>query len=1087
LQQEIMAQLSISLLGSFQVALAGRPVSDLGTDKARGLLAYLAVEANRTHRRDALTGLLWAESPQPRARQSLRQALSHLRQALGDGDRDVPFLLVTRETVRFNPEGEYWLDVAEFTALGEANRTHRHRHIEQCLPCLQRMEKMAALYGGSFLGGFFLGDSHAFEEWAVLQREYLQRQVMDALTCLVEYYERRGSVRLARDMAHRQVEIEPWREEVHRELMRLLALDGQRSAALAQYRACRQALARELGVEPAAETTALYEQIEGHGHQRVESSWPGVRASRQNLPLAPTPFVGREEELAALAELLADPDCRLVTITGPGGIGKTRLALQAAAGQVGLFAHGVTFVPLAAITSAELLAPALADALLFRFRSQGDPEGQLLDYLREKEMLLVLDNMEQVLAGSDLVARILDQASAVLLLVTSRERLNLREEWVYEIGGLARPVDPAAADLESYSAVALFVATARRAHRTFLLTEPEGTHVARICTMVEGMPLAVELAAAWIPVRTCEEVVTELEHNLDTLATPLRNMPPRHQSLRAAFEHSWGLLSEPEHAALCQLSLFQAGFGGEAARRVACAPPEVLDSLTAKSLLRRDAAGRYDMHRLIQQYASEKLEALPHQQQAVEGRYCTYYGGLLREWSAWFRDRRQTEALAAIAAEIQNVRLAWRLAAARGQVEALAGSLASMGGFYAIRSWNREGATAFGQVVERLAISRPAANGGADPFAARQRDLVLGAALAWQGYFLCQLGRYDEARELLGKSLEILRPIGATNETAFALYTMAQLLFSGQNDYGEAKKLFQESLAQYEVLGDRYGQAQALDGLGDVAARQGLHSEAHRCYEAGLTLRREIGDLWGISISLGSLGGLAGRQGAYDEARQWFEESLSIARDLDNPQGIAASLHNLSTVAYLQGDYAQARRLRLETLAICRDIGYRWGVASALKSLGDVAGRLGAYDEARQYLLESLGILEAAGDRRSRAYTLNSLGTVTRAMGHFRESWRYFQNALEAAMEIREPPLALDILGSIAELAAQAGDIGQAVELVAFVLHHPASEQQTRAQMDPLRAALRARLSEQAVAIAEARCRALDLDGVATKILQEGQ
>jgi predicted ATPase/DNA-binding SARP family transcriptional activator len=604
-----MASLSISLLGTFQVALNGCPITDLRTDKARALLAYLAVEAKRTHRRDALAGLFWADRPHTRARQSLRQALSHLRQALGDQNRSVPFLLIERETIQFNPDGDYWLDVAAFTTLSEMSRTHRHHTLERCLPCLQRMEAMAGLYSGRFLEGFCLSDSQAFEEWATLQREYLQRQIVEALAYLVEYHQRRGDLGQAIGAAHRQVELEPWREEVHRQLMRLLALGGQRSVALAQYGTCQRALAAELGVPPTAETIALYEQIRDQGAQPIQAIPQPAPPPRHNLPPSPTPLVGREEELADLADLLADPDCRLVTLVGPGGIGKTRLAHQVAAGQLGLFAQGVTFIPLADPGSVDRLVPTLAENLSIGSHTLENCEDQLLDFLREKELLLVLDGMECALDGSDFLAKILLGAPQVTLLATSRERLNLQEEWCYQVDGLAYPAAPATGELEAFGAITLFLQTARRAHRKFLLTEQEAHHVARICQLVEGMPLAVELAAASVPARSCEEIATELERDLDTLATSLRNVPARHRSLSAAFEHSWRLLSGGERAALCQLSRFPDGFGADDAERVAGASSATLANLVDKSLLRRTASGRYEMHRILKWYAAQKLQA----------------------------------------------------------------------------------------------------------------------------------------------------------------------------------------------------------------------------------------------------------------------------------------------------------------------------------------------------------------------------------------------------------------------------------------------------------------------------------------------
>jgi predicted ATPase/DNA-binding SARP family transcriptional activator/Tfp pilus assembly protein PilF len=1075
-----MAHLSISLLGSFQVTLDGQPVTSFGTDKARALLAYLAVEAHRPHRRDVLAGLLWATSPQPRARQSLRQALSSLRRALGDAGRPVPFLLASRETIQLNPRADVWLDAAECTVLFAASRVHPHRRIDRCLPCMRRMEEIARLYRGKFLGGFFLADSTAFEEWASLQREHLQRQVMEALSHLGGYYERRGDMARAIQVAYRQVQMEPWLEEAHRELMRLLALAGRRSAALAQYRTCQAALADELGVGPTSETTALYQQIKDQEHHRPVPSLSAGPAFQHNLPPAPTAFVGREEEREELANMLAAPCCRLVTLTGPGGIGKTRLALQVADDQVGL-SHGVTFVSLADLDSVDLLAPTLASAVGLQLHSQGEPEQQLLDFVREKELLLVLDNMEHLLEGSDLLARILQCAPAAILLVTSRERLNLREEWVYRLDGLACPPGPAPEGMASYGAASLFIQTAQRAHHKFTLSEREAPFVAHICRMVEGMPLAVELAAAWIPVRTCEEIANEIEQNLNILATRLRNVPARHRSLHAALEHSWASLSEPERTALARLSLFRGSFEGQAAQHVTGASSETLAGLVNKSLLRRTASEQYEMHLLVQRYVAERLRAEPREQRTAEELLCDYYGQFLQAQEAWLHGAKQPKALEAMASRIENVRLAWRLALATGNIETLGRLLPSLGAFYAIRCWNREGARVFAQAAERLSAgSFIGDNRGQE---AHRNAVILGQLLAWQGHFAHQLGQSQKARALLERSLDTLRPHGVPNETAFALYTLGQILLQGQNDYDGAGRLFRESLALYDAGGDRYGHAQALDGLGDVAARQGEREEARRHYEEGLALRRQIGDLWGISSSLGSLGGLAGRQGAYDEAQRWFQESLAITRDLQNPRGVAACLHNLSTVAYLQEDYVKARRLRQETLDICRQIGYRWGIASALKSLGDVACRLGDPAQAKRYLEESLALLQEAGDRRSQAYTLNSLGTVAQTLGESQQARRYFQQALKAATEIEEPALSLDVLTSVARLVAEGREVERALELLALVWHHPACEQQTRERSEPLRQTLSQQVSAEVARAAEARGRALELDDVAAQIL----
>jgi len=602
-----MAHLDIQLLGSLQISLDGNPLTGFATDKARALLAYLALESGHPQRRDALATLLWPDQPDNKARQNLRQTLLYLRQSLREDEcAETPLLLVNRDTVQFNPAGDYTLDVAQFEALSHACQQHRHRRRESCRPCLQRLEAMAALYRGEFLEHFFLGDSTLFEEWATLKREWLHREAIEALFTLTDYHTRRGDLARARQAAWQQVELEPWREEAHRQLMRLLAMEGERSAALAQYETCRRILAQELGVEPMAETTSLFEAIK---REEIQAEPPA-----NGLPPAPTRFVGRETELAELAEWLAAPDCRLVTLVGPGGIGKSRLALQALEEHRGLFAHGVAFVPLDSVTSAEFIAYTIAKALGFSLQGPQSPDEQLLNYLREKEMLLALDNFEHLLQDnaleSSLVEQILSRAPNVILLITSRERLNLREEQVYHLEGLTYPeIDVSSQDAEHYSAVALFAQCAQRADRRFALDAGVLPNVLRICRLVEGIPLGLELAAAWVDSRACSDIAQEIAANSDMLTTSLRNVDPRHRSLRASFEYSWKLLTDAERACLARLAAFQGGFDRAAATQVAVASATLLAGLIHKSLLHADATGRYTLHPLLHQYIAEKLGA----------------------------------------------------------------------------------------------------------------------------------------------------------------------------------------------------------------------------------------------------------------------------------------------------------------------------------------------------------------------------------------------------------------------------------------------------------------------------------------------
>jgi DNA-binding SARP family transcriptional activator len=556
-----MTALSLSFLGSVQATLNGEALAGFRYDKVLALLAFLAVEEDRPHRRESLVGLLWPDLPEEAAKANLRQALATLRSVIGDRSADPPFLLISRDSVQWHSAAGAWVDVTAFTHLIQASSRHLHRHAGHCRACAQRYAQAAELYGGGFLAHFFLPDSAPFEEWAALKREVLQRQALEALSYLVSYYERRGEYATAEAYVRRQLALEPWHESAHRHLMRLLMLNNQRSQALAHYEQCCRILAEELGVDPAAETTALYEQIRDESQEIIADvtrlALPAERA--HNLPPPPTPFVGREQELAGIAALLDDPACRLLTLVGAGGIGKTRLALQAATEQLDAFADGVYFVPLAAVPSADLAIAAIGEAIGSPFTGQGSLKAQLLHSLRGKEMLLVLDNFEHLLESAGLLAEILAAATGVSLLVTSRERLGLHGEWLFEVQGLPYPAEglPAIdgwteADYEHYSAMYLFLKSASRLQPDLKLDEREFRWVARICQLVEGMPLAIELAAAWIRVLSCAEIAGQIEQGIHFLATSLRDLPPRHRSLHAVFDHSWGTSQRGGAGALSQ-------------------------------------------------------------------------------------------------------------------------------------------------------------------------------------------------------------------------------------------------------------------------------------------------------------------------------------------------------------------------------------------------------------------------------------------------------------------------------------------------------------------------------------------------------
>lgn len=451
-------------------------------------------------------------------------------------------------------------------------------------------------------------------------------------------------------------------------------------------------------VEPAEETAALYERLRA-----------AAVAPRHNLPPQPTAFVGREAELAELLAWLDSPGGRLVTICGPGGIGKTRLALEAAAARAESFIEGARFVPLAEVTSPEFLASALATALQLSGRQNA---AQVLGYLRRRELLLVLDSYEHLLChpgpdggeGMRLLEAILTQAPGVRLLVTSRERLKLRWERCFELGGLACPpseVAPAG-ELEGYDAVCLFLQAARRVVRGFELAAANAAGVVRICRLVEGMPLAIELAAGLLRAHTCQEIAQRIEGDLGFLASPLQDLPARHRSLRAAIDHSWRLLTPAERVVMMALTLFRQGFTGPAAQQVAGAAQGVLESLVDRSLLRFLPSGRYEMAELLRQYAAEALAAEPAVWAGAGDRHSACYLSLLAEREAELSGAGAARAVEALRPELANVRAAWLWAAAQARLADIERSLEALARLYLLAGPYQEGEALIGAAVDRV-------------------------------------------------------------------------------------------------------------------------------------------------------------------------------------------------------------------------------------------------------------------------------------------------------------------------------------------------------------------------------------------------
>jgi predicted ATPase/DNA-binding SARP family transcriptional activator/Tfp pilus assembly protein PilF len=1102
-------RLRLALLGSFQVLRDNMPITAFATDLARGLLAYLAVESDRPHRREALAGLLWPDRPDAVALQNLRQTLARLRRALGDETAAPPFLLITPSSIQFNAETAD-LDVAAFQDLLAAAEAHRHDSLETCPHCLWRLRQAAALYRGEFLQGFLLQASELFEEWARLKREELHIRALAALDTLAAYHERRREYGEASEYARRQIALEPWRESAHRQLMRALAVDG-RERALAQYEACRQALAEHLGVEPSAETIALYERIRS-GRLRPETlaAQAVTRPALRNFPVRFTPFVGRQAELARITEHLLSPDCRLLTLTGPGGIGKTRLAAQAA-GQLAaeklLFDDGIYFVPLAAVAEAAALVPTLAAGLGLSFYDRTPPQVQLLNYLRGKNLLLLLDNFEHLLDGAELLLDILRQAPGVKLLVTSREPLNLEAEWLLAVEGLPYPSEEAlkrqaddSAALLEYAAVKLFVLQASRARSDFALAPEQYPRMAQLCHLLWGVPLAIELAAVWIRQCSLEQIVKQIAATLDFLVTPLRDVPARHRSLRAVFEGSWELLTSAEQLTLAQISVFNGGFSHEAGEAIcreqgtgdrgqnsietsavvlSSVPyplSPILTSLVDKSLVRRLATDRFEIHELVRQFAAEKLgdvaswrhDAPNNIDGLVRARHSAYYVSLVADREPALDRQVSPQLLGEVRAEIDNIRQAWRWAAAEANLELLGRGCQGLAHLFRLLSLNQEGSAFLELAAETL---RAQVESGAE--ASEESRRVLAQLLAGQAGFLNLLGQYDRVVELSQTALQLAAATGdqhsaiqahlawgqalwykgehseAERQTQRALGLAQQVRLTGleadalrnlgviaelQGAYAAARSYYERTLQIYDTIGDRRSAGIVVNNLGSVARMEGNYAEARAYFAQALGLKQAIGDQRSASITRMNLAMLADEQYDFGVARSHYEQALQLFREIGERGREASTLHNLGNTLRDQGDYAAAGACYDSALELERDLGRRMAESSLLSDLGLLWHYLGDQEVACDLCRQALRISDEIGGSPDQDYTLTNLGHALVELGHLAEAANAYQQALQLRRAAARPDLATETLAGLARIALIERKLDQAQSYVEEIL-----------------------------------------------------
>lgn len=1057
-------QLRIQLFGKFVVAVNARTISDTGWHrrKSKSLVELLALAPEHRLHRDQVLDQLWRDLGPTAAANNLYQTLYLARRLLDPTHRrDAELLVLQDEFLILAPKHTLWIDVEQFELA--ANHARRTKHTSDYRSALE-------LYAGDLL------PDERYADWASARREALRQEYVALSFDLAELYQARGESDPAMETLKRVLENDAAHEVAHQGLMRLYAVTGNRPQAIHQYETLREILARELDLTPDATSEKLYQQIlAGEIPARAEISTRITEPAHDNLPVPTTGFIGRERAIREVTHLLATT--RLLTLTGPGGCGKTRLALEIGRKELETYADGVWFVELASLAQAELVPRALAAVLGVQEVATQPLSGTLAKFLKSKKLLLVLDNCEHLIdACAGLAHSLLRVCPDVQILATSREPLRITGELTWQVPSLMLPDPkrlPPLAELNQYEAVQLFVERVRAVNSQFELTAQNAAAVANVCFHLDGIPLALELAAARVNVLAVEQICARLDDRFQLLTRGSRTALNRQQTLRATLDWSYDLLSEQERVLFRRLAVFAGGCSleavgfvykdeGESYREIekkrdaeemslhhALAPSLILDLLSRlvdKSLVVVDYRGgeaRYGMLETIREYARQRLDESGETLRA-RGRHRDWYIAFLERANSNLWRAEQGKWLNRLETEYDNSRavLAWCLAHDVESGLCLAVSLCQ---FWIVRGYIVEGhqwlerlltrspmptqlraqaLEGLAKLVFRLADAPSAIQRIGDALSIYQKlgDRVA-SSRAQQGIggVLILLEEFARAQALLDESLQLADETGSAACRALSTHFLG-VAACAMGEYDRAQIFLDQSLALLRALPDEPNITSVFVNVSRIPVAERGYRHAHIETEETVVLLRAIGTEAAIGYALTNLGQLARYQSNYSHAREWMDKSLAQFRQIGDQMGISQVLGQLGNLSKITGDYRGARELLESSLALRREIGDQRGIGRTIHNLADLAILEGDLDRARALSSEGAELFQRMSDKPGIAASILSMGNLAFAECDYAGAESLYERSIAVYRELGvKYPLGILLL-NLALCARRQGD-----------------------------------------------------------------